>query len=278
MRKRLDREPTDEELLESMQADRTGRNSDIIEFIKMLANTEGPYTYMIDAPWGDGKTFFIKSVSLVLHALNPQISIHNSGQSGPEEIIAALQQENISILPFYFNAWENDFADDPISALLACMAVEFNRHEFLKDSDTSKNIAALLDSALSLARIPALITTITNEITGRTIVEAFENQSLLRSRLRELCEASNKEVANTLVIFVDELDRCRPNFAVKLLEQTKNLFASSDIIFVFSTDSSQLAKAVAGTYGLGFDSSKYLEKFFDERITLTPVNSYEYCT
>ena len=56
--KRLDLEPTKDALLESLQLDSAGRNQDAIDFIKMLAETEGPYSYMIDATWGDGKTFF----------------------------------------------------------------------------------------------------------------------------------------------------------------------------------------------------------------------------
>lgn len=52
--KRLDAEPTEEELRKSIELDSAGRNQDIVDFIKMLADTEGPYSYMLDAAWGDG--------------------------------------------------------------------------------------------------------------------------------------------------------------------------------------------------------------------------------
>ena len=71
--KRLDMEPTEDALLESIKSNRAGRNNDIVDFIKLLSETEGPYSLMVDASWGDGKTFFVKSVELVLRALNPCI-------------------------------------------------------------------------------------------------------------------------------------------------------------------------------------------------------------
>lgn len=112
------------------------------------------------------------------------------------------------------------------------------------------------------------------KLRGSSIIEEYENKTLLRGRIRELTETGIEGVANKLVIFIDELDRCRPDFAVRLLEQTKRLFNSDRVILVFATDSRRLADAVGGMYGAGFESERFLERFFDNRLRLSPVDAF----
>ena len=78
------------------------------------------------------------------------------------------------------------------------------------------------------------------------------------------------------MLFIDELDRCRPEFATKLLEQTKGLFQQENVIVVYSTDKIQLANALEGLYGSSYDRLKYLERFHDFEFALTPVAPISY--
>ena len=66
-----------------------------------------------------------------------------------------------------------------------------------------------------------------------------------------------------LVLLVDELDRCRPNFAIDLLEVLKHIFSVPGVYSVVATDSDQLAHTAQGAYGAGFDGAGYLKRFFD---------------
>lgn len=274
--KRLDADPTEEILLDSIANDRTGRNQDIADFIRMLEDTKGPYSYMIDAPWGEGKTFFVKSVELLLLAMNSNIPSEESNQTKLRKILTDLEDVDTPFLPFYFNAWSNDFADDPIAALFVCMCIEFERKDLL-NAKLAEAIAAIIDTGLSAAQIPFKVSGLIDAVAARdSLITTFKQRMEVRARITELCEDAIREVANKLVIFVDELDRCRPDFAVRLLEQTKHLFTNENVILVFSTDSFQLAKAVGGVYGAGFDTSRFLERFFDERITMAAVDSYAF--
>lgn len=67
-----------------------------------------------------------------------------------------------------------------------------------------------------------------------------------------------------------------PRFCGASTGADKEPFSSENIILVFSADSSQLAKAVGSVYGPGFDTARFLERFFDERITMTPVDAYPF--
>ncbi|TYK65165.1 KAP family P-loop NTPase fold protein [Colwellia echini] len=73
-------------------------------------------------------------------------------------------------------------------------------------------------------------------------------------------------------IFIDELDRCRPSYAVEMLETIKHIFDIPGVIFVVATDTEQLQHAVKAIYGEGFDARTYLARFFDSRFSLKSPN------
>ncbi|EGQ8139788.1 KAP family P-loop NTPase fold protein [Vibrio cholerae] len=73
-------------------------------------------------------------------------------------------------------------------------------------------------------------------------------------------------------IFIDELDRCRPSYAVEMLETIKHIFDISGVVFVVATDTEQLQHAVKVVYGDGFDANIYLGRFFNSRYSLKAPN------
>jgi hypothetical protein len=72
-----------------------------------------------------------------------------------------------------------------------------------------------------------------------------------------------------IFIFVDELDRCSPTYAVAILEEIKHLFGLPGVIFVLGMQPQQLAMSIKGVYGTDFDGSSYLERLIHYRYTLS---------
>lgn len=66
-----------------------------------------------------------------------------------------------------------------------------------------------------------------------------------------------------LMVMIDELDRCRPSYAVEFLEVAKHMFSVDRIVFVLAVNSDQLAHSVRALYGHDFDAEGYLRRFFD---------------
>ncbi|MBV7460432.1 MULTISPECIES: P-loop NTPase fold protein [unclassified Acidovorax] len=79
-----------------------------------------------------------------------------------------------------------------------------------------------------------------------------------------------------IFIIVDELDRCRPDYALSLLEGIKHIFNAKGIAFVISTNITQLAQSVKALYGQGFDGRNYLRRFFDFDYQLPEGSSTDY--
>lgn len=90
-----------------------------------------------------------------------------------------------------------------------------------------------------------------------------------KESLNELVGAiSLKKVYPPIVIIIDELDRCRPDYAIKMLETVKHLFDVEGIVFILGTNLIQLEKSVKVSYGSEFEALNYLGRFFDRHYKL----------
>jgi len=94
--------------------------------------------------------------------------------------------------------------------------------------------------------------------------------SACREKLTQLIQHLEKQGRCQLPIYVmvDELDRCRPDYAIELLEGIKHLFGVQGVYFVIGTNISELAHSISVVYGERFDSEGYLKRFFDLEYSL----------
>lgn len=88
--------------------------------------------------------------------------------------------------------------------------------------------------------------------------------ALLKKNIEELVDflVDKRVIAGPMFIFIDELDRCRPDYAIKLLEGIKHLFNARGVCFVVSTNLKQFSSAIKAVYGAEFDAYRYLKRFF----------------
>ncbi len=81
-----------------------------------------------------------------------------------------------------------------------------------------------------------------------------------------------------LVYIIDDLDRCNPTFAVRVLERMKHLFAVPNVVFVMAIDKQQMAYSINGYYGSdSINSEDYLQKFIDIDYRLPKMDTFAYC-
>lgn len=100
----------------------------------------------------------------------------------------------------------------------------------------------------------------------------IEKAEDIKDSIRAFIDTLIQEKGNRLIIFIDELDRCKPDYAIRLLERIKHYFDDERITFVFSVNLTQLQWTVKSYYGNSFDATGYLEKFFDLLFTLPPTD------
>lgn len=206
------------------------------------------------------------------------LAINNEWGTGKTTFVKMWQQhlENNDYKTIYFNAWENDFDQNPLVAIISEL-------KELSDSSSKKLFDAILPKAAAIAKnlLPAIVKTalkqygivdVLEEVTKEAAevfekeVDEYKAKKQTITEFRKDLEAfvSETQGDKPLVFFIDELDRCRPDYAVELLEQIKHLFSVEGIVFVLSIDKAQLGHAVRGFYGNDrIDAEEYLRRFID---------------
>lgn len=274
--KSLELKPIHSNIVSTYLEDSIDRDRDINAFVDILNAQESSCAIALDGTWGSGKTFFVKQVKMILDTCSLSEKKRNDNSEKIQRKWKELHGGNMpdlqSHLCVYYDAWENDNDADPMLSLVWSILQDVN--EVSPFQDGSK----IFEKAAAIAEV----------ITGRSvsaIADAFKKSNVLDDLKRgkdihhtisEFFENLLVERADRLAIIVDELDRCKPDFAVRLLEQIKHYFSDDRITFVFATNLLELQHTISKYYGNGFDSCRYLDRFFDLRTELPPANLDKY--
>lgn len=97
-----------------------------------------------------------------------------------------------------------------------------------------------------------------------------------REELAKFATQLSGESKLPLVIVIDELDRCKPDYAILVLETVKHLFTVPGVVFVVATDSRQLSNAIKHVYGLDAAAEDYLRRFFDLAVSLPAPSTKQF--
>ena len=257
------------------------RNTYIHSFISMLLNIEKGGVIAIDGEWGSGKTHFVQQVKWLLDSASENITsdvkaVLNNTSPKLDNLIGHKYKA------FYYDAWKHDKSNNPFFTLLRTMILAFGGIDYFKDETSFIN--SLLKGASHIVKgvtpIDAeLIFKGTKALCGINDAEQFsvlefieQMDNQVDSFLDYICEGQYDK----LVVFIDELDRCRPSFAVELLEIIKHYFNNDKVIFVLSTNLSEFQYCIKQYYGDGFNGWKYLDRFIDLRLTVPTISTEDY--
>ena len=193
-----------------------------------------PHVLAVDGAYGSGKTTVLRFLAAELR---------NRGFAVAE-----------------VNAWENDYRD-PLEPLLGAVKELFGEEG--KWLDWARDVTkSLLPSVVgSTIPVPG------GKDLSKHLIDRLTQKSALE-KIREGLKSVASKCDKHLVIIIDELDRCKPSHAVQLLEWVKHAFSVDGVHFAFGVHLGQLAHSVAGVYGIGFDGTKYLERFFHTTISV----------
>lgn len=249
-----------------------------LEPAKIIEELENNSDYIqrifIDAPWGMGKSFFSK-------ALQEKVE---------EERITRIEFGKKEINFININAWETDYFSDPMKSLIgeinnsSCELTDDAKEkaekllsrgfQALKKIGLNRGLSFIMEAGLDrvLCKIGF------DEAKRKEFMDIFnETEEINTNELEEYIKYKNlvtnfkislSKDEKLKVIVIDELDRCKPTYAIELLETVKHFFGVKNIIFIFLVNKEQL-KSIASTSYLTEDKcSEYFEKFFDIQFNL----------
>ncbi len=113
------------------------------------------------------------------------------------------------------------------------------------------------------------------------LIDAFQKEKASLERFRDALEKAvdtltKEDRSRPLIFFIDELDRCRPTYAIELLERVKHVFDVRNMVFVLSIDKKQLEAITAAVYGERIDAPEYLRRFIDLEYVLPAPHTKVY--
>ena len=238
--------------------DLLGRETPARILTRLAASLEGPCVLSIDGAYGSGKTTFLQ--------------------------LWAQHLENEKFRVVRLNAWETDHSGDPLLALSEGIMSDLRKgddasfQEKLEDfGHTAGEVilraapAAIRMATVGMLDVAPLLGQAVGELTKEATkarIDAFTSQratlAAFKAKLQSLAAAAAEtDTKRPLVILIDELDRCRPTYAIEMLEVAKHLFSADNVIFAMAINRSQLAHSAKALYGQEFAAADYLKRFFD---------------
>ncbi len=257
------------------------------------------FVLAVDADYGMGKTFFLKKFKEQLERKHPVAYIDAwKDDLQDEPLIALLATLEEALKPYLKDEpiVENKYKEvikkaQKVSGLMAkgiflrALGALFTPKivEIMSDSLTSidtEEEKADLEETIADAEKAAIES-------ASKVTEIIKEESYLRNRISKFREAQNsiEEMKKSLrglvkslqslngdfppiIIIIDELDRCRPTYAIKLLEEVKHLFDVEGVVFVLGVNNNQISKSVKKLYGSDFAADSYLSRFFSRKYKL----------
>ena len=210
-------------------ADLLDRRTQVGVVTGVLGRASGPAVVMVNAPWGGGKTTFLRMCA--------------------EELRAA------GVLVVEFNSWTQQYTTKPLLDLVGAISHQLRtRNETGSDSD-------LREHAEPLA-----------EVFGRSrnSRRLFASWDSAHESVRSFSTALEDAAAQhgRIVLVVDELDRCRADYALGTLEALHHLFAVEGVVAVVGVSRDELCRSTRSLYGERFNADTYLRRFADLQIDL----------
>lgn len=231
----------------------------------VIDRIEDPLVVALDGRWGTGKSYFLKR----------WVGAHRGQNDG-------------RALTLYFDAFANDYQSDPLIALVAALServppAERSKLEQIKKVAFSfaKPITKIGLNLITLGaqqQVGELADAVVEIANGgaQEIAEKFWEREegrqhgiqAFRAGLEQLVKGEAGADPTPLVIVIDELDRCRPDYALEVLEVIKHFFAVPMVHFVLGVNLKAMENSVKARYGQEIDATSYLQKFIGLTVNL----------
>lgn len=243
------------------------------------------YVFNINSQWGAGKTYFIKRWAKSLENKHPVIYFNSWKHDSNNEPLILILHEIIKGLKKRLKTKDFGVLDEKTYMVLKHVVPTLSKGLFRKFSGVNWDDLAPGNNNKDINSENKFVTEI-SESTAKALLELHEHQQQAINDLKMeigrllsevICsEKTELDYWSPMYVFVDELDRCRPTFAIELLEVIKHIFDIPRVIFVIATDTEQLQHSIRAVYGSEFGADKYLMRFFNRSFSLPSPSLDEY--
>lgn len=246
----------------------------MIQVTETLSEKKKNASYAINGSWGVGKTF-------VLKMFEEQILTNQSEVTATDKYLL-----------FHFNCWNYDYYEEPLIAIVASILDQIEEKEHIVPEGIKSQaieILKIIGNSLFTKAVDHIskkagidlddVVNVIKEGNKRSVKKlkkayGFDENLTLKKSLHSLKKAISFIAQDRTVLFVvDELDRCLPEYAIKVLERLHHVFEDIDNLqLIISVDKRQFGHVIKEIYGKETNVDKYLAKFIDFELKLDEGN------
>lgn len=254
------------------------------EFISSYLRSSSKLVLNLNGKWGTGKTHFLKRmyVDLAEHC-HPVIYIdawESDFSSNPLSVIASELVQQLSIIDGLDKKQKS--AIEKLSSKLGT-ALKYSQpmiatYSLITGEAPDPAVVALAKASKEASESTSALSTESIDTSSEKLLEKIKDSHFSQIKAMKEIKSQLVFIAELLqvlddlnlpvVVLVDELDRCRPSYAVEFLEVIKHFFETEHFVFVCASDTNQLEESIKTIYGTNFSSDVYLRRFFDRTINL----------
>lgn len=277
--KKYELEANDINIHNSLIDDKIGNQEYLSSLIRLISNIDDNEVICIDGDWGVGKTFLVKQLIYLINHYNEDNNQEQFKLVEPEkDILINICNNN---LVFYYNAWENDDHSDVLESIIYNILNEYPKYknEVSSKFDKTEAIKEVLNILTKIVSSKLLNIDFSAEKIEKikTFNDLSDEINTYEERKSLFEELVNKILVDKrMILVIDELDRCNPNFATKILEVIKHFYNLSNITVIIVSNNKELQNTIKQQYGQNFNSYTYLNKFFDYTMTIDNNRSIDY--
>lgn len=256
---------------------------DISSIIRSCAEMEKPMAFSIEGEWGKGKTWIVEKIADTL------VGIDVSSEEKCKNKNTAIGD----FLVFKYNAWEKDYYEEPLLAILITLINQLNK-QLMLENIVKGELRVLYEESKEI--LETTLRMISKRIIGIDVVDVGKRGFEIFKKVKDSAKLKTEEeysenniekdintVVSTLnrlskeipiVFIVDELDRCLPEHTIRTLERLHHIFGKvSASVTVISVNEAQLKTTVLKMFGDDIPFEAYLRKFVDFRVSLDGGNA-----
>ena len=234
--------------------------NNLIMVIHNLSQMKTGSTFAINGQWGSGKTFLL---DLLEEKLNPS-SLESS--------------DNSNYFIVHYDCWKNNFYPEPVIPMLSSVIEALGSNDTdviagllktVKDAG-SNYIGQMLKNTIGFNPVKIIDTFDEQVKKQQAATFAFDDILELKKALGQIRDSLKKLAETKTILFiVDELDRCLPEYSIRVLENIHHIFSGIDnFITLLAIDRNELTQVIKTAYGPGIDASAYLKKIIDFYVQL----------
>jgi len=242
----------------------------LLRFIEVERHfVEGSLVVGLSSKYGSGKSTFFRMWKDDLEKADPPVTV-------------------VSL-----NAWESDYIGDPLFSIVAALVGRIQR--------SGKNANAIVSAAKDLGWLATAVGgQVVAKFTGIDMIAAgdvaekkkadreapstvpmdafsvYQARESAMARLKAALGRFIEESEARILFLVDELDRCRPDFAIAYLETIKHIFDLPGATFVLAADRHHLENSARTAFGPNLDFDEYYRKFVHREVPLPPISEAAY--